>query len=325
MLSFFKILTISALFLLSGRATVNPSVQPPANNFIFGSNLVIGPGSATQVYYTRTGQTLANPINYPAAGRGVLVVFGQSNFSNVNPTTYVPANSNVFVFSNVDSAVYVNSSPTLGTSTGAPLGIGCTAIRIADALITNGNFTSVIVANSAIGGTLISPVWSNDSFGMIKITFARLAAAGLTPTAVLFGQGEGDTGAGTSQAAYAAGLSSFFSNVRAAGFNGPIFVAHQSWNLGSTSANVTNAQDAAVNHGAAIWAGPNGDAINAAGRQADNTHFNDAGAATYSSSWITALHAFGAPFMYTPPFAANDNWQALEGCNDNTADMCKAM
>ena len=270
-------------------------VPPPPAQFQFGA-VSIGPGTSVQSYYSRP-QTLANPNQYPAAGLGVLVFFGQSNFSNVNPTTYVPVNSNVFVLSAVDGSIYTNSSPTIGTSTSSAVaGVGCTAIRIADTLITNGNFTSVIVLDSALGGTAISPTWSADSLGMIRVSFAQLAAHGLTPNAVIYGQGESDTGAGTSQAAYAAGLVSFVSNVRATGYAGPIFIAHQSWNLGSTSSNVTNAQDAAVNHGAGIWAGPNSDAFGATDRQADNTHFNDAGAALYASAWVTSLHAFGAPF-----------------------------
>lgn len=33
----------------------------------------------------------------------------------------------------------------------------------------------------------------------------------------------------------------------------------------------------------------------------------------------------GQAFLWQPPFASNDNWQAMDGCNDNTSDLCKAM
>lgn len=294
MISTFKLLTV--LPFIWGSIGGNYSIVPPApSQFQFGE-VSIGPGTSVESYYSRP-QTLANPTQYPATGRGVLVFFGQSNLSNVNPTTYVPVNSTVFIFSVVDGSIYTNSSPTIGTSTSSAVaGIGCTAIRIADTLITNGNFTSVIVVDSAIGGTTVSPYWSSDSLGMIRVTFAQLTAQGLTPNAVIYGQGESDTGAGTSQAAYTSGLASFISNVRTAGYVGPIFVAHESWNLGSTSSNVTNAQDAAVNHSSGIWAGPNSDTLGSGDRQSDNTHFNDTGAPLYAGLWITALHAFGAPF-----------------------------
>jgi hypothetical protein len=282
---------LSSIAVFLGSSTGLPSQPPPS--YAFSGGLSVGPGSSVQSYYVR-GRSIANPFDY-STNNGVLVFFGQSNFSNVNPTVYTPSGP-VFTLSTNDGVIYQNASPTLGTSTGSPLGSGCTCIRIADGLISAGKFKSVIVVPSAIGGTAISPVWASDSYRMIAVTFLRLAQAGLTPNAVLFGQGESDTGAGTTQVAYAASLASFISNVRATGYAGPIFIAHQSWNAGSTSSNVTNAQDAAVNHPSGIWAGPNGDAYNATFRQADNTHYNDTGAANYSADWVTALHAFGAPF-----------------------------
>ena len=83
-----------------------------------------------------------------------------------------------------------------------------------------------------------------------------------TPTAVLWQQGENDTGNATSQASYSASLASVITTMRAAGYAGPVFIAQSSWIGGAVSANVVAAQ-AAVNHGANVWAGPNTDAFNA--------------------------------------------------------------
>jgi hypothetical protein len=227
-----------------------------------------------------------------------MVFLGQSNFSNVNPTIYTPANSTVYNFNIVDGGLYSMSptaGPVLGTSTNSPLGYGCTCSRICDTLVTNGNFPAVVMVPAAVGGTQISQ-WQNDGWNVMAVTFARLASLGLTPNAVLWGQGESDTQAGTSQANYTAGLNGVISVIRA-WTNAPIFIAQQSWNAGTTSTNVTNAQAAAVNHSSGIWAGPNADSLNATSRQGDNTHFNDSGAASYASLWITALHASGiSPF-----------------------------
>lgn len=280
--------------MLAPRASLTPNSTVPDPRLQYGTGLTVGSSADMQIYYVR-GRTLVNRFDL-ASNNITLVFFGQSNFSNVNPTTFTPVNGAVYNFSPVDGAIYANGSPTIGTSTGEPKGYGCTALRIADTLITNGNAGSVVVADSAIGGTTISPTWASDANHVISGTFAALKLQNLTPAAVLFGQGESDTGGGTSQAAYAASLTSFIANVRATGYAGPIFIAHQSWNAGATSTNVTNAQDAAVNHPSGIWAGPNADSITGTSRQADNTHFNDAGAATYAAAWITALHAFGAPF-----------------------------
>src|ERR1700680_672355 len=69
-----------------------------------------------------------------------------------------------------------------------------------------------------------------------------------------------------------------------------------SYNLGSTSLNVTNAQAAAVNNGAGIWAGGNSDTLNSSNRS-DNVHFNATDPAAMASLELTALQATGAPFV----------------------------
>ena len=97
------------------------------------------------------------------------------------------------------------------------------------------------------------------------------------------------------------------------------------------SAAVVAAQAAVVNHGSNVWAGVNMDAISGSTcssspcRQGDDTHLSVAGATTLSPAMVTAMGLAGAPFLYQPAWAANDNWSAVDGCNDNTMDLCKAM
>jgi hypothetical protein len=121
----------------------------------------------------------------------------------------------------------------------------------------------------------------------------RLSARGLSPSAILWGQGESDHG--IAQATYQADLTTTIGISRTAGYAGPWFIAKQSMLSGATDANVQAAQIAMVNHPSGIWAGPDADSIGT-GSRSDGTHFNDTGSDTYAGLWQTALHAYGAPF-----------------------------
>jgi hypothetical protein len=149
----------------TGRSSGNPDQYVS-----YGKGLIIGSFLDNQIYYTR-GRPLVNRLDL-APNNLTLVFFGQSNLSSVNPTVYTPGNT-VYNFSAVDGAIYTTSAPLIGTSTGgsAGLGHGCTAVRIADSLVINGNAGSVVVADSAIGGTLISPTWDSDANNIIRPMF----------------------------------------------------------------------------------------------------------------------------------------------------------
>lgn len=128
----------------------------------------------------------------------------------------------------------------------------------------------------------------------------RLATNGIVPGtnvtfAVDYGQGETDTSLGTSQAAYASGLSTLISAGVTCGMTGRWFISRESWISGGTSANVQNAQTAAVN-GTNIFAGANMDSLNATNRLADNTHLNDTGMTNAAALKVSAYAASGAPF-----------------------------
>jgi hypothetical protein len=81
----------------------------------------------------------------------------------------------------------------------------------------------------------------------------------------------------------------------ATGFNGRAFINQQTWLAGVTNSGVRAAQ-AAVAIGSNIFLGANADSLNAANRQADNTHFNDTGMAALATLIYNAMHATGAPF-----------------------------
>lgn len=230
----------------------------------------------------------------PAANNCVLVTFGDSLGENIVPTPYTPVNANVLNFNIYNGGTYALADPALGCSGRTSPSLACMFTRLADAIQGTGKFTNTLLVPASVGGTLAIN-WSTDPFSRIKATFARLAAAGLTATAVCIQLGANDTQAGTSQVTYAAQQTAMLAIIRLY-FAGPIFIATESWFAGATSAAVQAAQAAAVNAPAKIIAGPNTDSINAAGRQGDNIHWNDAGSVTCKGLWLTALQAYGPPF-----------------------------
>lgn len=233
----------------------------------------------------------------------VIIVAGQSNLGNPAPSAYSPTNgSSLFNFNIWDGAIYPAADPLVGCNS---VKIGNPALRLADSIVTAALFDRVYLVPIAIGGTTVAQWDSGPLNNFFKITFMRLAQRGIVAGAnvtivVIWGQGESDNLAGTSQANYTTGITDVINQTRQAGFTGSFYVAEQTWNSGTSSTAVQNSQLAIVNHPSGIYAGPVADALigtcgGSACRQADNTHFSDTGSASYAAAWLAALQA-GKPF-----------------------------
>lgn len=250
------------------------------------------------------GLTLRSPIVINGAQKTLLLIAaGQSNISNRTPTLYTPTNASAVDNFNVyDGAIYSIGGPLLGADMpGASNGPGNIAARIADTLITNANFNRVILVPLAIGSTSAADWATGFLADRIPCAIRRLSSRGVTPatTGVTFGliwlQGEQDTALATSQSTMTSELNTIILNTFNAGFSGRFFVTQTSYTVGSTSTAVTAAQAAVVN-GTTVFSGGNTDAIGSSGRQSDNIHWNDTGAASVTSTIITAMHSSGAPY-----------------------------
>lgn len=249
----------------------------------------------------------------PAKKTLALIVAGQSNWTNVTPTFYQP-NSACIQLSVLDGAFYPITSNMVGCSNSR--GPGNISARLGDKLLSvnGGTFDNVVICCTNIGGTAIGSGIINGNFqpsywGPSGILFDRPVVAyrrflqnGITPTtpgvtfAFLWGQGEGDNFFGTSQATYAAGLTALINNLKAAGFPGRFFICEQTWNAGTISTAVENAQISVVDN-VTIFSGGNLDAFGTAYRYPDdNTHFNDSGAAAAATAAYNAIHLSGTPF-----------------------------
>jgi hypothetical protein len=234
----------------------------------------------------------------------VIISAGQSNMTNVAPSSFTPVNASAIDNFNVnDGAIYAAVDPLVGCSNVATPFLGNPMLRVADTLITNGKFDRVILTPVSIDGTTVSQ-WETTFSNRITVAIQRLAAKGIKESpyvtiVILWGQGESDHG--TSQSAYQNSLSNVIAATRAVGFSGKWFVAKQTY-TGTVDANIQAAQAGVVNPSNNVWAGPNADLLigtvcnSTACRQGDNVHFSNAGSASYAQAWVDALAASGNPF-----------------------------
>lgn len=249
----------------------------------------------------------------------VVVVIGQSNTTNVTPALYVPTNRIGVINFNIGNGGFYRANSSGGAID--PL-LGCTGFapnlpnpwpngnwigQLADQLITAGKATNVVIVPIGVGGSFVAD-WAAGGSNNPRITVAhaRMVTAGLTPNAIIYGQGESDNGA-TSQANYTTRGNSMITTLRSFWGTGiPILINSESYIATLTDSNITNAQAAMVNHGNGVWAGANADSLvgnicgagaNTNCRQSDNTHWSVAGAYSISAAEVTALHATGvSPF-----------------------------
>ena len=237
-----------------------------------------------------------------------LIVAGQSNCSNVNPTLFVPGSTAVIDQKNVyDGGSYNINGLMLGSSNGAAnpgAGPGNVAARLAQLFITNAIFDHVVVMNVCIGSTVAADWATGVVSNRITAAFRRFASRGITPTttswsfAISWWHGESDNLNGTTALSYTASMNTILTNARTAGFtcaNCRFFVNEQTWNAGAVSATIQGAQTALWGT-SQFFTGGNIDTLNATNRNSDNTHLNDTGAAAAALLVYNAMHASGAPF-----------------------------
>lgn len=248
----------------------------------------------------------------PALKTLVLICIGQSNLCNVVTTLFTPVNNLVVDnFSIYDGACYNIGGPMLGCTSGTPggsLGPGNICARVADKFVTNAIFDRVIVLPIGVGGSTMAhwaagPLSAPGTGGRLGVAMRRLAARGITPAttgvtfANLVGLGETDNNPlGTSQASWTASFGTYLANCLSAGFSGRTFVCQETYYSGATSAAVRAAQAAVVS--GSVFSGGDLDTLTNGGgyRQADDVHFNDAGAAAGATLIYNAMHLSGAPF-----------------------------
>lgn len=253
-----------------------------------------------------TGLTIRSQVLNPVIRNLVLISAGQSQATSINPTLYTPSNTTSIDNLNVyDGGSYAVGGPLLGCQSSSQ-GPGNVTARVADLLIGNGIFDHVLMVPIAIGSTTIAD-WSTGNMAQrFTVALRRLASRGITPSttgwtfAVIWWHGETDGIAGTTAAVYTAGMNTVLANMAVEGFTGSncrFFINTETWASGVTYPAIQTGQaNAVIGQPTKFFTGGNVDSLNATNRQADNTHFNDIGAAAAATLVYNAMHASGAPF-----------------------------
>jgi lysophospholipase L1-like esterase len=267
-------------------------------------NGAYSPNGVYPGFKNTNGRTLVDATLIGGQKTLVIIVAGQSNCCSVSPTPYVATNALSHGLNIYDGGVYKMQDPLLGSShtptAGNPPLCGSWVSRLGDKLIAGGVASRVIMVPAAMAGSWIGDhdpaVTPMNNYQRIQVALRRCATLGYTPDAIIWHQGENDSGSGTPQATYQAILGRIIAQSRTDGYAGPWFIDTVSWNNGTPSAAIQAAQAAVVNHAAGIWAGANADSLDNSFRQPDMGHFSDVGMDAVASLAVTALHAYGAPF-----------------------------
>ena len=175
----------------------------------------------------------------PVSGKtAIIVVHGQSNAANYGSARYT-AREAVDNFDPATGKCFAAADPLLGTD-GAG---GSFATRLGDILIEAGRYDRVIIVPLALGSSSISFL-NNEGARLITNGISKLKAAGLTPTHILFQQGETDARLTTTAEQYASLLHQLVKLFRAAGFDAPFYLSRS-----------TNAAPSILTNAAAVRAG----------------------------------------------------------------------
>ena len=223
----------------------------------------------------------------PISGKtAIIVVHGQSNAANYGSARHT-AREAVDNFDPASGKCFAAADPLLGTD-----GIGGSfATRLGDILIQAGRYDRVIIVPVALASTSIS-VLNNERAELLTNALSKMKAAALTPTHILFQQGEQDAGLTTSAEQYVSQLHQLVKRFRAAGLDAPFYLSRSAKcdyvgpsNIAAVRAGQRSAVDEALN----IRPGPDTDTIGNEGRSPDGCHMNEAGTLANAALWAAFI------------------------------------
>ena len=225
-------------------------------------------------------------------GTAVIVTLGQSNAANYALMRYTPKHD-VRNFDLYNGRCYKAEDPLLGAS-GT---LGNFAGPLGDLLIERALYARVIIAPIAMGGSTVEQWADEGRFNRrILVLIRRLFDAGLTPTAILWHQGEGDSGIGDSHGRqYRKNLLEVIVTFRTYGISAPFFVALATKCGGYPRPggdNIHEGQASAVNPLDNVFLGPDTDTLGDEYRDKEHCHLNAAGLARHASMWADVLQAW---------------------------------
>lgn len=235
------------------------------------------------------------PVELAPAGphrTAVLLTLGQSQTANAGETPFAPP-AHVFNLNPFDGRLYIARDPLLGCTEEG----GNFASRLGHLLVAERRWARAVVLPIGVGGSAVAE-WVPGAVHHARLTAAAavLRTAQLSPTAVLWAQGEADAVPGADGARYRANLLRVIGTLRELGIAAPVYVAVSTFCSPPCDGNtaIRAAQRAMVSTADGIFAGPDTDRLGIAYRF-DHCHFTDEGLWTVARMWADVLPAPRGP------------------------------
>ena len=224
----------------------------------------------------------------------VLMTFGQSNSANAGQDRYVPI-TDVANFNIHDGKCYRAEDPLLGPDAegGSVWGV------LGDKLIMGGHYDRVLVVPFGIGGSSIGQ-WQEDGpfHESLENALNAIEKAEITPTHVLWHQGEADAVSATPEDQYFSMFEQLVAKIRSGGVEAPIYPAVAThcqipvFDRGPEALQgiepVRRAQQRLIEIDG-VFAGPDTDEIQGPHVRHDNCHFNAKGMQAHAGAWLEAI------------------------------------
>jgi hypothetical protein len=264
---------------------------------VFGVGILIGVAAVRIGDRVQFGTQAAlperveRPCNPGSPDTAIIVIHGQSNASNFGALRYQALHA-VDNFDPASGKCFAAVDPLLGADwTGGHFGT-----RLGDLLIESGRYKRVVIATASKGGASIEQL--NTIYAeRLDNLLAGLKTAGLTPTHILFQQGETDALLTTTTEQYVAGLHRLVGRFRSAGIKAPFYLSQSTkcdFDKPANIAPIRQAQLRAVDAALDIRRGPDTDTIGNDGRDPDDgCHMNAVGTLANAALW--------AAFIQPPP------------------------
>jgi hypothetical protein len=227
------------------------------------------------------------PVVCPPQGpeTSVLLAMGQSNVAN-HAARRVTTRHGQAVVTYFEGTCHIAASPLLGaTSDGGEF-----LTLLADRLVDDGLYRSVVIASLGVGGSPISR-WARDGDlnAMLSATLQRLAVD-YRVTHVIWHQGETDLANATTTDGYAAAFASLVETLDQGGVDAPIFTSVSTRCAAAwTATNSVARAQRALASGRRVFLATDTDALLTPDDRYDGCHYSESGQRKVAAAYATAI------------------------------------
>ena len=224
------------------------------------------------------------PCPPPTARTAIILAIGQSNIAN-HAAVRVATRHPKTVLNYFDGKCYVAGSPLLGASSDG----GEFLTLLADRLIDDDVYRSVIIVPAGIGGTPIALWQRNGPLNDMLIRTLKGLPPGYRVTQVLWQQGESDFLLATAPADYVASFRSLVDVLAENGVDAPFYISI-STKCGPWTANnpIAGAQRSLID-GRRVFLGVDSDGLLGAKDRFDDCHLSESGQRKTAAAYAEAI------------------------------------